>query len=100
MIYLHVRSRTIAWHFYEKFRFFCVPSFHGLDGRDMSQGFLGNVVIVQPDVAMNRCLQRFAAVEAMGGEYLADAPVNSRTTASRSSRGSIKVLRSSTTTAS
>ncbi len=41
----------------------------------MPQGFLGNVVIIQPDVAMNRCLQRFAAVEAMGGEYLADAPV-------------------------
>ena len=47
-----VRSRTIAWHFYEKFRFFFVPSFHGLDGRDMSQGFLGDVVIVQPDVAV------------------------------------------------
>ncbi len=38
---LTVRSRTIAWHFYEKFRFFFVPSFHGLDGRDMSQGLLG-----------------------------------------------------------
>jgi len=28
----------------------------------MSQGFLGDVVIVQPDVAMNPRLQRFAAI--------------------------------------
>jgi hypothetical protein len=41
----------------------------------MSQGFLGDVVIVQPDVAMNRRLQRSSAVEAVGGEHFADAAV-------------------------
>ena len=41
----------------------------------MPQSLLRDVVIVHPDVALNRRLLRFAAVEAMGGKHLADASV-------------------------
>ena len=53
------------------------PSFQGLDGREVLQRLLGQVLVVQPDVAVQRGGQVVGAVEVVGAQHLLKAPIES-----------------------
>ena len=53
------------------------PSFHGLQGREVLQSLLGQVLVVQPHVAVQRGGQVLGAVEVVRAQHLLKAPVES-----------------------
>ena len=57
----------------------------------MPQSLLRDVVIVQPDVALNRRLQRGSAIEAVGGKHFADAAVEPFDPAVRKTNGRVDI---------
>jgi hypothetical protein len=59
-LYLSVPSRTVVRLFLEPLWFEFVPIFHRLQGRLAAQGGLRQLLVVEPDVAVQRGLQFFA----------------------------------------
>lgn len=72
---LAVRSRTITDRFDEQMSMRVAPSFEGLDGGDMPESFLGQLLVVEPHVAVKRLVQIVGAVEAVGSQHLGKPPV-------------------------
>ncbi|MFT5870931.1 MAG: hypothetical protein ACI8TF_003062 [Paracoccaceae bacterium] len=60
---LPVTSRTVVRLFLEPLWFEIVPVFHGLQGRLAAQGGLRQLLVVEPDVAVQRGLQLFTGSE-------------------------------------
>ena len=54
-----VTSRTVIWLFVEQFWFEFVPVLHCLQGRLAAQGWLRELLVVEPDIAVQRGLRFF-----------------------------------------
>ena len=58
-----VKLRQFIDTFFERIRLFLVPVFHRLKGWNMAQGLLGNVLIIDLDVAFDGVGQVLGGVE-------------------------------------
>ena len=65
----------IANSFFEYFRLVRLPVLHGLNGRAMTDRFLRQMVVVQPDIALERGFQIVAAAEVVRAQDLGNAAV-------------------------
>lgn len=52
-----------------------MPFFHRLQGRLATQGSLRKLLVVEPDIALERCFQLFARSEMMAFLHCPDATV-------------------------
>ena len=57
---LPVTSRQVVWLFLEQFWLEFVPVLHPLQGRLAHQSRLRELLVVKPDIAVQRCFQLFA----------------------------------------
>jgi hypothetical protein len=65
-----VESRAMVGALPEQIRPFSVPAFHCFDGGGVLEGALGDVLVVEADVAREGLAQVFARAEAGGVEDL------------------------------
>ena len=70
-----VKSREIIDPPFEAFRALLLPVLECLNWRDVSERFLWDLVIVEPNVAGEGVRQVLSGIEAGGGEHLGDASV-------------------------
>jgi len=75
MCILTVKSREIINTLFEQSRSFLLPILQGLNGGEMIQCALGDVVIIEPDVPKNRVFETLGGIEAMGRQDLADPAI-------------------------
>ena len=69
-IRLFVKSPEIVDALFEEFRAFLAPVLERLDGGDVAEGFLRNVLVIDLDIAFNGLSQALGGVEAGGGQDL------------------------------
>ena len=72
---LAVKSPKIIDALFEELGPFCRPLLERLNGGDVAQGFLRNVLIVDLDVLKDGLLQALRRVESGGGQHLGDTPI-------------------------
>lgn len=70
-----VTSRQVAWLFPEQSRLAIVPVLHRLQGRFAVKGCLRQLLVAEPDIAVERGLQVLAGSEVVGLQDLLDPAV-------------------------
>jgi len=61
--------------FSEQIGFFSVPPFHGIHGASVTESLLGQVMVVEPDVAKQRGLQVLCAIVSPSSQHLGDTAI-------------------------
>jgi hypothetical protein len=65
----------VIWLFLEQIRLEFVPALHGLQGYPAAQGGLRELLVVEPDIAVQRDLQFFPGTEMVALQHVFDATV-------------------------